>query len=139
MLLSGFLAARAEARRREQQGAWSGAGSRPVPSQACQVGCDCSSQTAPCPQHGTAMALPPHVCSKRTSSYGKTCLQTSQAGTDLAIGGFQIWDSNKVSGLKRQAGRMQVDLLWGGFRLTMKKQSTRSKEGPAQSAKTAQG
>lgn len=52
MLFSGFLAACAEVCWREGQGAWSGAGSRPVPSQTCQVGCDCSSQTAPHPQHG---------------------------------------------------------------------------------------
>lgn len=33
--------------------------------------------------------LAPHVCSKCTSSHGKTCLQTSQARTDLAIGAFK--------------------------------------------------
>lgn len=45
--------------------------------------------------HGTATALPPHVCSKRTSFHGKMRLRTSQAATGLARGGFQIRDSKK--------------------------------------------
>lgn len=63
-----FLAACAEACSQERRGAFSGAGSRPFPGQACQ---DCSSQTAPHPQHSTAMALPPHTCNKHVSPQGR--------------------------------------------------------------------
>lgn len=70
-VLSGFLAACAEACCQEQRGACSGAGSRPFPGQACQ---DCSSQTAPHPQHSTAMALPPHTCNKHVSPQGLRCV-----------------------------------------------------------------
>lgn len=51
MLLSGFLAAFAEAHQQEQPGAWSGAGSRPVP--------DVISRLRQLLVHNTAMVLPP--------------------------------------------------------------------------------
>lgn len=74
-LLSGFLAACAEACCQEQRGAWSGAGSRPFPGLPCQ---DCSSQTAPHPQHSKVMPFPPHISNKPVSAHGEMCLQSSQ-------------------------------------------------------------
>lgn len=78
------------------------------------------------------------ICSKRTSFHGKTGLQASQARTNLAIGGFQMWDSKNPTKSQvwngRQDERRWTLLLWGGFRLIMKKWSIWSKEGPAQPA-----
>lgn len=69
MLLSGFLAAFAEAVGENGK----------VPGQELAA--------------GLLPFLPPHVCSKDMSFHGKMCLQTSQARTDVSIGGFQIPDS----------------------------------------------
>lgn len=65
----------------EQRGAWSGAGSRPLPGPACQ---DCSSQAAPHPQHSTPVALPPHTCNKQVTP-------RRDVSPDLP-GGFQTWN-----------------------------------------------
>jgi len=108
MLLSGFLAAFAAARQQEQQGAWSGAGFRPVPGQPCQVGCDCTSQRAPRPQHGMATALSPTARVQLTYLIPWKDVSSHLPGfTRFGNRGFssmELKKNNKVSGLKRWAG-----------------------------------